>query len=102
MILIGLMNIIDQILKYLPTFQTTNVKFLQKVVILPTFAPSLKRNGNNNIIMRKKKKHCLQCEKYNVLHEYNLVVGQKKLIYKFLLFLFLGIDQKSPTKIGFR
>ena len=46
-------------------------------MILATFAPPLERNGNNNIIMRKKKKHCLQCEKYIVLHEYNLVVGQK-------------------------
>ena len=58
--------------------------FFYKTVRLATFAPTFKRNGNNNIIMRKKKKHCLQCEKYIVLHEYNLVVGQK-LIYKFLL-----------------
>ena len=60
-----------------PLLKTTNENLFYKPVRLATFAPTFKRNGNNNIIMRKKKKHCLQCEKYIVLHEYNLVVGQK-------------------------
>ena len=71
-----------------------------KPVILATFAPTFKSNGNN-IIMRKKKKHCLQCEKYIVLHEYNLVVGQKTNLQIPSLLVPFGIDQKISDENWF-
>ena len=75
--------------------------FFTKPVRLATFAPTFKRNGNNNIIMRKKKKHCLQCEKYIVLHEYNLVVGQKTNLQIPSLLVPFGIDRKISDENWF-